>query len=163
MPGYQLFELVSPPFPDYVEVTRTRLSYLFATNELLCYRILKYAYGAPDIAVVALDVKKKAGVPCDWAYCPRIHEAALVEVLRISHSVFLVVWGRESSPRAVREECAAAFERFLYDISEALRRGKALSPSKSERKHALMVGIPNPSVEKYAAALGGLHHSLVRI
>jgi hypothetical protein len=154
MPGYQLFKLVTPPFPGYVEVTRTRLNDLFATNELLCYRILKHAYGAPDIAVVALDVEKKAAVPVDWAYCLRIHEAALVEVLRISHSVFLVAWGREGSPKAVRERCAAAFERFLVDISEALRRGKVvLSPSKSERKQTPAVGVPNPSVEKYAAAL----------
>lgn len=155
MPGYQLFKLVPPPVSGYVEVARIRLNDLVATNELLCYRILKHTYGAPDITVASLNLEKKGYVPLEWGYCLRIHEAALVEVLRISHSIFLVVWGREGSPKAVREQCAAAFKRFLDDISEALRRGKALSPGKSERKQALIAGagVPNPSVEKYAAAL----------
>lgn len=153
MPGSHPFRLETPPIAGYVEVDRIRLNDLLATNELLCYRILKHTYGNPDIAVAALDVEKEVYAPIDWAYCLRIHEAALVEVLRISHSIFLVVWGRGGSPKAIREQCAAAFKRFLDDISESLRRGKGLSPSKSERKQAESVAVPNPYVEKYAAAL----------
>ncbi len=123
------------------------------TNELLCYRILKHTYGAPDIAVAFLDDAEKKAVPYDWAYFLRIHEAAVVEVRRISHSIFPIVWGLEGSAKEIREEAAAAFKLFLDDISETLRRGKILFQSRSERRRSRFVGVGNPYVEKYAAAL----------
>ena len=153
MPGYQLFKLETPPVVGYVEVGRFRLNDFIATDELLCYRILKHTYGAPDIAVAALDAAKKTYAPIDWAYCLRIHEAALVEVHRIGHSIFLVVWGLKGSAKGIREQAAAAFKRFVDDISEALRRGRGLFQSRCERKQAHGSGVPNTYVEKYAAAL----------
>jgi hypothetical protein len=126
---------------------------LMAVNELLCYRILKHVYGPPDIAVALVNETKGAAVPYDWSYCLRIHEGALVEVRRISHSIFLIVWGLKGSPNQIREQAAAAFNQFVDDIRDALRRGLSLFQGKFERKRALGVGVPNPCVEKYAAAL----------
>ncbi len=140
MPGYRLFKLVTPPVSGYVEVDRFWLD--IAANELLYYRILKHIYGGPDITEVALDAEKKGYLPLDWAYCLRLHEAALVEVRRINCSVFHVFWEREGFlTKAIRRQCTAAFKRFLDDVSDALRRGKALSPSKAERKRAELVGV----------------------
>lgn len=151
--GYQPFRLETPPVAGYVEICRLRLNDFIATNELLCYQILKHTYGPPDIAAALLDAKKEKCVRYDWSYCLRIHEAALVEVRRISHSIFFVAWGVEGSAQGLMEQAAKAYQRFVDDISETLRQGKILFQSESERGRSRSVGVPNPYVEKYAAAL----------
>lgn len=151
--GFRVGKLKEPPLDGYGEVARFRLNDINPVNELLCYRILKRTYGAPDIAVASANPQEDMAHVWDWGYCVRIHDAALVEVRRISHSIFLVFWGVEESVSETRQRATASFERFIEDLKNALRRGKALFHGKGERKRASGAGVANPYAEKYAAAV----------
>jgi hypothetical protein len=151
--GLKPGKLKEPPVIGYVLLDRLRLNEIMPVNELLCYRMLRHLYGPPDYAVVLDHPKEGKAYPYDWGYCVRVHDALVAELRRISHSVFLVLWGAEGSESETRKEAIVRLKQFVDDIRDALRRSKSLFHGKQERKRAASEGIPNPFAEKYAAGV----------
>jgi hypothetical protein len=146
-------KIETPPLPEHVESARERLNESYAVNELLCYRLLKQVYGRPDYSVVYLNLPERKAYPYDWSYCVRIHEVAIVEIARVSHNIFALLWILPSEDPRKRQEIAESFKSFLEWFTDALRRARVwFDPRKECARAEAMVGVVNPCCEKYSAA-----------
>jgi hypothetical protein len=156
-PSLQVCVTTDAPLPGYERALEVRRNERQATNELLCYRLLKRLYGAPDPAVVFVDARGNE-VPYDWSWTACAGEN-LVEVRRKSHSVFITAWTRSEAGRESAPETLARFS-DTFDIG--LRRARYLFDPKTELSDRDLAGFANAYLEKYTAAeelvaLGTLH------